>query len=261
MVSFEVTIEAPVRRGSKNAAMRNSRVWSRSVKHLPFLRLVLFLFGVASSITPVEAASSKRRAPEELFRDHWIRHQWHVRTPAPLYLASPSQINFVMPRETLAQTVVLNQSVASASATVEVFRGGALIRAGSVQVAPAVPSIFTSNASGSGPATALDAFTFGGPPFAARQANGEPKHPGGVRNGHRRRCGRWQRCVPGVGAHRRSARPGTLCRLVSVSGIEPNQHPAAGGPGIGYARSRSDPVRDHEQQSNHCTNIYRQSIR
>ncbi len=90
--------------------------------------------------------------------------------PAGLLLASPDQINFVMPRGVLAST----GSVPSSSSTIEVLSNGARIRAGAVQVAPSVPSFFTVDRTGAGPAAAQDAFDFSGAPFRARRANGEP---------------------------------------------------------------------------------------
>jgi len=93
-------------------------------------------------------------------------------TPAPLFFASPGQINFQVPRTTAAAT--LFPSVPSATAFVEVFSNGQLIRAGTFQIAPVVPAIFTLNLSGAGPAAAADALTGAGAPFNARQASGEP---------------------------------------------------------------------------------------
>lgn len=96
-------------------------------------------------------------------------------TPAPLFFASPQQINFQVPRTTPAITSFpFSSSVPSSTATIEVISNGKLIRAGSFQLAPAVPAIFTFNQSGTGLAAALDAFTFTGPPFSATRPNGEP---------------------------------------------------------------------------------------
>jgi uncharacterized protein (TIGR03437 family) len=92
--------------------------------------------------------------------------------PAPLFFASPTQINFQVPRSTAATTTI--PSAQSATATIEVINNGQLIRAGAFQVAPAVPAIFTLNQSGTGSAAALDAFTNTLEPFNARQANGQP---------------------------------------------------------------------------------------
>jgi uncharacterized protein (TIGR03437 family) len=92
--------------------------------------------------------------------------------PAPLFFVSPTQINFQMPRTTEATTRLLSAgTVPSATALIEVYRDGQLIRAGAVQTAPALVGTFTlaQNA-----AAALDAFTFTSGPFNARQANGEP---------------------------------------------------------------------------------------
>jgi len=93
-------------------------------------------------------------------------------TPAGLFFVSPEQINFQIPRTTAATTGGLN--VPSATALIEVFSNGQLIRAGAFQIAPAVPGIFTTNQSGTGAAVALDAFTFTPGPFNARQSNGQP---------------------------------------------------------------------------------------
>lgn len=92
---------------------------------------------------------------------------------APLFFASPGQINFQIPRSTTA-TTFLGGSIDSSTATIEVFSNGQLIRAGASQIAPSVPAIFTRDLSGSGPAAALDGFTFTGPPFNATQPNGQP---------------------------------------------------------------------------------------
>ncbi len=92
--------------------------------------------------------------------------------PAPLFFASPTQINFQVPRATAATTS--NPPVSSATAFIEVVSDGQLIRAGAFQIAPSVPAIFTLNQSGTGSAAALDAFTNAREPFNARQANGQP---------------------------------------------------------------------------------------
>lgn len=91
---------------------------------------------------------------------------------APLFFVSPGQINFQVPRTTAATTIA--PSVPSATALIEVFSNGQLIRAGAFQIAPNVPGVFTINASGTGAAAALDAFTGTPAPFNARQANGQP---------------------------------------------------------------------------------------
>jgi adhesin/invasin len=93
-------------------------------------------------------------------------------TPAPLFFASPGQINFEIPRTTTATT--FSPASPSATALIEVVRNGELIRAGAFQIAPVVPAIFTLNQSGSGPAAAIDALTGTLEPFNARQANGQP---------------------------------------------------------------------------------------
>jgi len=94
--------------------------------------------------------------------------------PAPLFFASPGQINFEVPRFTAATTTAFSPPVQSGTAMIEVTSNGQLIRAGAPQVAPAVPAVFTFNQSGTGPAVAIDALTFTLPPFDAKRATGEP---------------------------------------------------------------------------------------
>ncbi|HKQ80222.1 MAG TPA: hypothetical protein VJ810_41400 [Blastocatellia bacterium] len=91
---------------------------------------------------------------------------------APLFYASPLQVNFQVPTLTVATTSSL--SVPSSTALIEVFSDGQLIRAGAFQIAPAVPAIFTLDQSGAGPAAAVDAFTGAFGPFNAKQSNGQP---------------------------------------------------------------------------------------
>ncbi|HKE03640.1 MAG TPA: hypothetical protein VKE91_06255 [Blastocatellia bacterium] len=92
--------------------------------------------------------------------------------PAPLFFASPLQVNFQVPLATVATTSQL--SVQSSTALIEVFSDGQLIRAGAFQIAPAVPAIFTSDQTGTGAAAAVDAFTGAFGPFNAKQSNGQP---------------------------------------------------------------------------------------
>ncbi len=92
-------------------------------------------------------------------------------TAAPLFFVSPNQINFQVPRTTSATT---GAAVNSSTALIEVFSNGQLIRAGAFQIAPVVPALFTTNQSGTGAVAALDAFTFTGGPFNAKQSNGQP---------------------------------------------------------------------------------------
>jgi uncharacterized protein (TIGR03437 family) len=92
---------------------------------------------------------------------------------APLIFASPSQINFQVPRETATMTLSPN-AVPSSTALVEVLRDGQLIRVGTFQVAPVTPAIFTFSQNGAGPAAAVDPFTGAIEPFNAKQSNGQP---------------------------------------------------------------------------------------
>jgi uncharacterized protein (TIGR03437 family) len=91
---------------------------------------------------------------------------------APLFFAAPNQINFQVPRTTTATTPLFG--VQSATALIEIVSNGQLIRAGAFQLGPAVPAIFTANASGTGAAAAVDAFTGAAGPFNARRADGNP---------------------------------------------------------------------------------------
>jgi uncharacterized protein (TIGR03437 family) len=93
-------------------------------------------------------------------------------TPAPLFFASPGQVNFQVPRTTAGTTI--NPPVPSATALIEIFSNGQLIRAGAFQIAPVVPAVFTANLSGTGAAIAIDAFTNTFGPFNAKRQNGEP---------------------------------------------------------------------------------------
>lgn len=92
--------------------------------------------------------------------------------PAPLFFASPTQINFQVPRQTMATTPRFR--VSSATALIEVYRDDQLIRAGAFQIAPVVPALFTLNSSGTGAAAAVDALTGAPGPFNAKQSNGQP---------------------------------------------------------------------------------------
>ncbi len=90
---------------------------------------------------------------------------------APLFFASPGQINFQVPTTTTATT---GSTVPSSTALIEIISDGQLIRAGAFQIAPIVPAIFTLNQSGAGAATALDPATNTIQPFNAKQTNGQP---------------------------------------------------------------------------------------
>jgi uncharacterized protein (TIGR03437 family) len=93
-------------------------------------------------------------------------------TPAPLYYASPTQINFEVPVTATATTA--SPSVQSATATLEVISQGQLVRACAIQLAPSLPAVFAVNQQGTGSAAALDAVTLTPAPFAATQANSQP---------------------------------------------------------------------------------------
>jgi uncharacterized protein (TIGR03437 family) len=93
-------------------------------------------------------------------------------TPAPLFFVSPAQINFQLPRTTVATTA--SPGFNSATALLEVINNGQLVRAGTVQVAPVTPSIFTFTANGNGAAVAIDALRGTLAPFNAQQSTGQP---------------------------------------------------------------------------------------
>ncbi len=82
---------------------------------------------------------------------------------APLFFVSAQQINYQIPDGT-----------AAGPAAVTVTSGDGRVSSGVIHVLAAAPAIFTANASGSGAAAALDAFTFTPAPFNATQANGQP---------------------------------------------------------------------------------------
>jgi uncharacterized protein (TIGR03437 family) len=82
---------------------------------------------------------------------------------APLYFISPSQINYQIPDGT-----------ALGPASISAFNDNLLLALGSVQIVATAPSIFALNASGFGPAAALDALTFLPAPFNAELADGAP---------------------------------------------------------------------------------------
>ena len=92
---------------------------------------------------------------------------------APLFYVGQFQINFQMPR-TVQATTFISTRVDSATATVEIFKDGLLIRAAAPQIAPVLPGIFSLSQDGAGPAAALDAINFSAAPFNAKQANGQP---------------------------------------------------------------------------------------
>ncbi len=127
------------------------------------------LFG--SEITDDTAIATSQPLPETLAGVQVLVNG----TPAPLFFASPGQINFQVPHNVPATTNnAFTGFVPSGAVTIQVVRDGQLIRAGVFQIAPSVPAVFTLDQSGTGSATALDAFTFAGPPFDATRAGGQP---------------------------------------------------------------------------------------
>jgi uncharacterized protein (TIGR03437 family) len=68
--------------------------------------------------------------------------------PVPLYFVSPGQINFLMPMGAPSSGTVEVQVVRRSS--------GQILAAGSIQMAPATPGLFTETATGSGQVRALN---------------------------------------------------------------------------------------------------------
>lgn len=94
---------------------------------------------------------------------------------APLFYAGPFQINFQMPRTANATTTISGiGTVQSATANIEVYRNGQLVRVGAAQIAPVQTATFSISQDGTGAAAALDAITFAPAPFNAKQTNGLP---------------------------------------------------------------------------------------
>ena len=85
-----------------------------------------------------------------------------VERPAPLFFVSPQQINYEIPADTKP-----------GPALVKITNGDGQVSYSSTTVVAAAPALFAANASGSGAAAALDAFTFTTAPFAATRADGQ----------------------------------------------------------------------------------------
>lgn len=81
---------------------------------------------------------------------------------SPLFFVSPTQVNFEIPAGTAPGPALLK------------FTNGSQTVTGATIVLQSAISIFTTNASGTGPAAALDAFSFASGPFNATQNNGQP---------------------------------------------------------------------------------------
>jgi uncharacterized protein (TIGR03437 family) len=92
-----------------------------------------------------------------------VRDRAGVEQAAPLFFVSPGQINYQIPPGT-----------ANGYAEVRVVSNNRNPSFGVINVAAAAPAFFTENQNGSGPAVALDAFTFTRAPFNATSANGAP---------------------------------------------------------------------------------------
>lgn len=82
---------------------------------------------------------------------------------APLFYVSPSQINFQIPAGTTL-----------GAAVVTITCGGDTSPPTTIFLTATAPTIFAANATGMGPAAAVDAFTFEREPFNAKRADGQP---------------------------------------------------------------------------------------
>ncbi|HQR34036.1 MAG TPA: hypothetical protein PLK30_14965 [Blastocatellia bacterium] len=82
---------------------------------------------------------------------------------APMFFVSPFQINYQIPAGT-----------APGSATVTIRNSAGIEAIGSLEIKSAAPSIFTTNASGTGAAAAVDAITGTAAPFNAKRADDQP---------------------------------------------------------------------------------------
>jgi uncharacterized protein (TIGR03437 family) len=92
-----------------------------------------------------------------------VRGQNEVERIAPLFFVSPGQVNYQVPDGTAPGTAFVTITASDGSAIT-----------GIIQVISAAPAIFTLNASGTGPAAAVDAFTGVAAPFNATRSSGEP---------------------------------------------------------------------------------------
>ncbi len=92
-----------------------------------------------------------------------VRDSNGVERLAPLFFVSGGQINYHIPPGT-----------ATGIATVTITNGNGVGAINTMEVRADAPSIFTANASGTGPAAAVDALTGTAAPFNAKRAGGEP---------------------------------------------------------------------------------------
>ena len=92
-----------------------------------------------------------------------VRDSNGVERLAPLFYASPDQINYQIPAGT-----------AIGPATITIVNNNGIGAMGTVDVKAIAPSIFSADAKGSGPAAAVDAITNAAAPFNATMANGQP---------------------------------------------------------------------------------------
>lgn len=92
-----------------------------------------------------------------------VRDSNGVERLAPLFYVSGGQVNYQIPAGT-----------AEGTATVTIANGNGAGAINTVEIRTIAPSVFAANASGSGPAAAVDAITGGAAPFNATMSNGQP---------------------------------------------------------------------------------------
>lgn len=92
-----------------------------------------------------------------------VRDSNGVERPAPLFFVSAGQINYQIPAGT-----------AVGPGTVTIANGNGVGAISTMEIKTIAPSVFSANASGSGPAAAVDAITGAAAPFNATMANGQP---------------------------------------------------------------------------------------
>lgn len=123
---------------------------------------IVAAFGIQLA-TGTEGASSQPLPTTLAGTTVKIRDSNGVERLAPLFYVSPGQVNYEIPA-----------GIATGPATVTISNGNGFAAIGKTDIKATAPSIFTYDASGSGAAAALDAFTFAPGPFNATQPGGQP---------------------------------------------------------------------------------------
>jgi uncharacterized protein (TIGR03437 family) len=125
-------------------------------------KTIVASFGTALATSTVAAASLP--LPTTLAGTSVnVRDANGTERPAPLFFVSAGQINFQIPAGT-----------ANGIATITITNGAGVSVTGTAEVRTSAPALFAANATGAGPAAALDAIRYTVAPFDAKQANGEP---------------------------------------------------------------------------------------